>query len=65
MSREMNRAKIVPVAQGPVRKLLVAGGGDWVHVVALDAEGRTLAHVQLGAAEADALARALAEVRRA
>lgn len=61
----MNRAKIVQLAQGPVRKLLVAGGGDLVHVVAMDAEGRTLAHVQLSVVEADAVARALTEVRRA
>ena len=65
MSSEMNRAKIVDVAQGPVRRLLVAGGGDLVHLVAIDDEGRSLAQVQLRLPEVEALIGALQEMRDA
>lgn len=63
MSREMNRAKVVALRQGPVRKLLVAGGGDLAHLVGFDEEGRTLCHAQLAADELEALLRALEEMR--
>lgn len=61
----MTRAKLVELTQGPVRKLLVAGGGDLVHVVVLDAEGRALAQVQMQAEEAEALEQVLREMRGA
>ena len=63
VSAEMSRAKLVALTVGPVRNLLVAGGGDLVHLVALDGEGRPLSQAQLRLPEVAELIRALQEMR--
>ncbi len=65
MNSEMTGAKLVALSDGQVRNILVAGGGDLVHVIALDGEGRPLSQVQLKIDEVAELIRALQEVRDA
>jgi len=65
VNSEMTGAKLVALSDGQVRNILVAGGGDLVHVIALDGEGRPLSQVQLKIDEVAELIRALQEVRDA